>query len=120
MPASARSTPKAIMCAAHSRPAPAAAKLTRAPHVNQPSTRVVVRLSDFAGIPDIPDNHPEAASPRGIAIRFYLGEHVHTDIVAHSADGFPVRTGEEFLGAQPRRRRQSARRAPIPRRSKIS
>ena len=40
---------------------------------------------------------PEAASPRGIAIRFYLGEHVHTDIVAHSADGFPVRTGEEFL-----------------------
>jgi catalase len=32
-----------------------------------------------------------------MAIRFYLGEHVHTDIVAHSANGFPVRTGEEFL-----------------------
>jgi catalase len=57
----------------------------------------VVRLSNFAGIPEIPDNHAEAASPRGMAIRFYLGEHVHTDIVAHSADGFPVRTGEEFL-----------------------
>ena len=95
-PASAPSTPKASCAPARSPPA-AAAKLTRAPHVNQPSTRVVVRLSDFAGIPDIPDNHPEAASPRGIAIRFYLGEHVHTDIVAHSADGFPVRTGEEFL-----------------------
>ncbi len=88
---------KGIMCAGTFTPAPAVAKLTRAPHVSQTSTRVVVRFSDFAGIPDIPDNHPEAASPRGMAIRFYLGEHVHTDIVAHSANGFPVRTGEEFL-----------------------
>jgi len=32
-----------------------------------------------------------------MAIRFHLDEHVHTDIVAHSTDGFPVRTGEEFL-----------------------
>lgn len=88
---------KGIMCAGTFTPSAAAARLTRAPHVTRPSTRVVVRLSNFAGIPDIPDNHPEAASPRGMAIRFYLGEHVHTDIVAHSADGFPVRTGEEFL-----------------------
>jgi catalase len=88
---------KGVMCAGTFTPSPAAAKLTRAPHVAQASTRVIVRLSDFAGIPDIPDAHPEAASPRGIAVRFYLGEHVHTDIVAHSANGFPVRTGEEFL-----------------------
>jgi catalase len=33
-----------------------------------------------------------------MAIRFYLAEHEHTDIIAHSTDGFPVRTGEEFLG----------------------
>jgi catalase len=26
-----------------------------------------------------------------------LAEHVHTDIVAHSTEGFPVRTGQEFL-----------------------
>ena len=45
----------------------------------------------------MPDNDPQAASPRGIAIRFYLAEHVHTDIVAHSFDGFPTRSGEEFL-----------------------
>jgi catalase len=32
-----------------------------------------------------------------MAIRFHLDEHVHTDIVAHSINGFPVRTGEEFL-----------------------
>jgi catalase len=30
-------------------------------------------------------------------VRFQLGEHVHTDIVAHSANSFPARTGEEFL-----------------------
>jgi catalase len=58
---------------------------------------VLVRLSDFAGVPMVPDNDPNGAGPRGIGIRFQLGEHVHTDIVAHSADGFPTRTGEEFL-----------------------
>ena len=45
----------------------------------------------------MPDNDPKKASPRGIAIRFYLADHVHTDIVAQSHNGFPVRTGEEFL-----------------------
>ena len=45
----------------------------------------------------MPDNDPNAASPRGCAIRFQLDEHLHTDIVAHSADGFPVRTAAEFV-----------------------
>jgi catalase len=88
---------KGFMLGGTFTPAANVTRLTRAPHVTRPSTRAVVRLSNFAGIPDVPDNHPEAASPRGMAIRFYLGEHVHTDIVAHSADGFPVRNGEEFL-----------------------
>jgi catalase len=57
---------------------------------------VSVRFSDFAGIPVIPDNDPNAG-PRGIAIRFHLAEHAHTDIIAHSVDGFPVRTAEEFV-----------------------
>jgi catalase len=56
-----------------------------------------LRLSDFAGIPTVPDYNGEIASPRGFAIRFNLGEHVHTDIIAHSVDGFPSRTAEEFL-----------------------
>jgi catalase len=87
-------------------PAPGAGSFTRAPHLHRPSTPVTVRLSDFAGIPNIPDNDPNA-SPRGMAIRFHLAEHAHTDIVAHSADGFPCRTAEEFveflraLGASP-------------------
>jgi len=77
-------------------PSPAAASLTRAPHVNQPSTPVSVRFSDSTGVPVIPDNDPNA-NPRGIGIRFHLGERVHTDIIAHSADSFPTRTGQEFL-----------------------
>jgi catalase len=75
---------------------PEAASLTRAPHARG-KTRVTVRLSDFAGIPTVSDNDSQNASPRGCAIRFHLGEHVHTDIVAHSHNGFPARTAEEFL-----------------------
>jgi catalase len=76
-------------------PALSGQALTRAPHLHRQQTPVTVRLSDFAGVPSIPDNNPDA-SPRGFAIRFHLAEHSHTDIVAHSVDGFPVRTAEEF------------------------
>jgi catalase len=78
------------------RPSAAAASLTRAPHMNLPSTPVTARFSNSTGVPLIPDNDPNA-NPRGLAIRFHLAEHVHTDIVSHSTDGFPTRTGEEFL-----------------------
>lgn len=73
-----------------------AASLSRAPHLNLESTPVTARFSDTTGIPLIPDNDPNA-SPRGAAIRFHLAAHTHTDIIAHSTDGFPTRTGEEFL-----------------------
>src|SRR5215469_9988229 len=88
---------KGLMCSGTFTPAPEAAKLTRAPHANRPSTPVTVRYSDSTGVPTIPDNDPQRSGPRGIAVRFHLGDHVHTDIVAHSTNGFPVRTGEEFL-----------------------
>jgi catalase len=55
-----------------------------------------VRFSNSTGLPLIPDSAPDA-NPRGIAIRFNLAEHVHTDIVAHSIDAFPTRDGYEFL-----------------------
>ena len=77
-------------------PSPDAASLTRAPHIRRDSTPVTVRFSNSTGIPLIPDSDPNA-NPRGLAIRFHLAEHVHTDIVSHSTDGFPTRTGEEFL-----------------------
>jgi catalase len=88
---------KGLMCSGTFVPSAEAAKLTRAPHANRPSTPVTVRYSDSTGLPNIPDNDPAHSGPRGIGIRFHLDEHLHTDIVAHSFDGFPVRTGEEFL-----------------------
>jgi catalase len=88
---------KGLMCSGTFTPSPEAAKLTRAPHASRSSTPVTVRYSDSTGLPTIPDNDPARSGPRGMAVRFHLGEHEHTDIVAHSTDGFPVHTGEEFL-----------------------
>jgi len=87
---------KGAMLSGSFTPTGQAASLSRAPHLNRPSTPVTVRFSDGTGIPVIPDNDPNA-SPRGMAIRFHLAEHVHTDIISHSIDGFPTRTGQEFL-----------------------
>lgn len=88
---------KGAFCSGTFTPSAEAVQLTRAPHVARPSVPVVVRFSDSSGLPAVADNDPNLASPRGFAVRFYLADHVHTDIVAHSHDGFPVRTGEEFL-----------------------
>src|SRR5437773_9840416 len=84
---------KGLMCAGTFSPSPEAAGLTRAPHANRRSTPVTVRYSNSTGIPTIPDNDPERSGPRGIAVRFHLSDHVHTDSVARSTTGFPVRTG---------------------------
>lgn len=78
------------------RPAPEAQSLTAAPHIARTSTPVTVRFSNSTGIPTLPDNAPEA-NPRGLAVRFNLADHVHTDIVSHSTDGFPARDGYEFI-----------------------
>jgi catalase len=91
-PAHARGT----MLAGTFTPTPEAASLTRAPHITRESTPVTARFSSSTGIPLLPDNDPNA-NPRGLAVRFHLAEHVHTDIVSHSTDGFPTRTGQEFL-----------------------
>jgi catalase len=88
---------KGILLTGVFTPSSEAASLTRAPHVRRSSTPVTVRFSNFAGIPTVPDNDPQGASPRGCAIRFHLAEHIHTDIVAHSVDSFPARTAEELL-----------------------
>jgi catalase len=87
---------KGILLTGTFTPAAEATALTKAPHIARESTPVSVRFSNSTGVPLIPDNDPNA-NPRGLAIRFHLGEHVHTDIVSHSTDGFPTRTGSEFL-----------------------
>ena len=77
-------------------PSSNAASFTRAPHIVRASTPVTARFSSSTGLPLIPDDDPNA-NPRGLALRFNLAEHVHTDIVSHSTDSFPTRTGQEFL-----------------------
>jgi catalase len=87
---------KGLMLRGTFHPAPGSTALTKAPHVTRDSTPVTVRFSNSTGLPTIPDNAPDA-NPRGLAIRFNLADHVHTDIVSHSTDGFPTRDGAEFL-----------------------
>jgi catalase len=77
-------------------PAPGAASVSKAAHLRGPVVPVTVRLSDGTGIPQIPDNNPNA-SPRGMAVRFALPGGAFTDIVANSHNGFFVGTGEDFL-----------------------
>jgi catalase len=78
---------------------PDAMSLTSADHLRaegQP-VPVLVRFSDFSGVPTQSDGKP-GANPAGMAIKFQLPGGVDTDIVAHSYNGFPVATPEDFLG----------------------
>ena len=56
---------------------------------------VIVRFSDFTGLPAIPDTAGEA-SPRGFAVKFLLPDGSNYDVVNHSFNGFPVSTASEF------------------------
>lgn len=87
---------KGILLSGKFTPSALAATLSSAPHFNNQSTPITVRFSNSTGIPVIPDTDPHA-DPRGIAIRFNLGNRVHTDVIAHSTPFFPTRTGAEFL-----------------------
>lgn len=76
-------------------PAPGAKSLSAAPHLQLTTVPVTVRFSDFTGIPDISDTIG-ASNPRGMAIKFQLSGGKSTDIIAHSFNGFPVATTDEF------------------------
>ena len=87
---------KGIFLGGRFEASPEAIFLTRAPHATRTSTPVTVRFSNSTGVPEIADTEP-TANPRGMAIRFHLAERDHTDIISHATDGFPTRTGQEFL-----------------------
>jgi catalase len=87
---------KGIVCEGTFTPAETARTLSRASHLQDRTVPITVHFSDFTGIPTIPDGDPNA-SPRGIGIRFHLENGAATELVAHSYDGFPVSTAEEFL-----------------------
>lgn len=72
-----------------------AATITKARHLQKTKSTVVVRFSDFTGIPDIPDN-VGLANPRGFAIKFKMPDGATTDIVGHSFNGFPTSNSDQF------------------------
>jgi catalase len=76
-------------------PSPSAASLSAAPHFHGGAVPVTVRFSNFAGVPNIPDNDP-LASPHGMAVKFHLAGGDETNIVAHSFNGFPVANSDDF------------------------
>jgi catalase len=76
-------------------PSEKASAISKAPHLQRTTVPVPVRFSNFAGIPDIPDNQG-LANPRGLAIKFRLPDGTDSDIVAHSFNGFPSPTADEF------------------------
>ena len=87
---------KGIVMSGTFTPSAAAASVSKAAHLQKSAVPVTVRFSDFAGVPTIPDADA-GATPHGMALRFRLPDGSETDIVTHSANGFPCPTAEEFL-----------------------
>jgi catalase len=76
-------------------PSVQARELCRAKLFLESSVPVVVRFSDFTGLPKIPDTEV-SANPRGLAIKFLMPDGSNMDVVNHSFNGFPVSTSSEF------------------------
>ena len=85
---------KGIVLLGTFKPTPEAAGLSKAPHFKH-SVPITVRFSDNTGIPTLPDAAPQAR-PHGMAIKFHLPDGTDTDLVSHSLNGFPAKTGEDM------------------------
>jgi catalase len=73
---------------------PAAARLTRAQHMQGEPVPVTVRFSNGSGDPNLPDYGAEV---RGMAAKFYLPDGSRTDISAQTVPRFPARTPDAFM-----------------------
>ena len=76
-------------------PTEAARSVSRAALFARDGVPVTIRFSNFAGIPNVPDNVNDA-NPRGFGIKFRTGGDGDMDVVAHSFNGFPTATAGEF------------------------
>jgi catalase len=74
---------------------PKAPEVSRARHFAGDPVDVVARFSNFPGGAPGPDVAP-GSNPRGLAVQFRLPDGSTTDLLAHSIDGFPGRTTEDF------------------------
>ncbi len=88
---------KGIVVLGEFTPAKSAAAVTKAAHLQDAVSPVIVRFSNATGVPNIPDADGHAF-PKGIAIRFMLEDGSFTDIVSISTNGFPAAKPEDFLG----------------------
>jgi catalase len=86
---------KGIMAIGTFEPSEAATKLSTASIFSDGTLPILVRFSDFTGIPEIPDNIGDA-NPRGFAVKFQLPDGSTADVVSHSFNGFPTATSAEF------------------------
>jgi catalase len=86
---------KGVMAVGVFEPSPEAASLCKASLFEPGAKPVLVRFSDFTGIPDISDTDG-GASPRGFAMKVTLADGSTADVVSHSFNGFPVATSDEF------------------------
>jgi catalase len=86
---------KGVMAVGVFEPDAAAPRLCKALLFAAGAKPVVVRFSDFTGIPDIPDTVGDA-NPRGLSIKFSLADGSTADVVSHSFNGFPTATSAEF------------------------
>jgi catalase len=85
---------KGVVLEGHFVPSPEARSLTNAKIFRERQVPIVVRFSDFTGIPDIPDSSPDA-NPRGFAIKLLASEG-EMDVVTHSFNGFPTADSDDF------------------------
>ena len=85
---------KGTVCRGTFAATPAAARLTRAAHMQGTPVDATVRFSNGAGDPYSPDYEPDV---RGMATKFYLPDGGRTDISAQTVPRFPVRTPEAFI-----------------------
>jgi catalase len=86
---------KGVVVCGHFTPSAEAAGVSRARHFAGSQVEVVARFSSFPGGGPHPDAAPEC-NPRGLAVQFRLDDGTTTDLLAHSIDGFPGRTIEDF------------------------
>jgi catalase len=85
---------KGIVCPGTFRASADAQRMSRAEHLRGQPVPVVARFSNASGDPNVPDGQPSA---RALSVKFQLAGGQQTDILAHSIEGFPARTPEEFL-----------------------
>ena len=77
-------------------PSKQAAAISKAAHLQNSSSHVVVRFSNGSGLPSVADGRWDNF-PKSMAIRFELPSGISTDILGISTKNFPVSTPENAL-----------------------